>query len=229
MIIEVIAEQAADILEAEKMGADRIELVSAMKEGGLTPSYGTLKTVLEQATIPVQIMVRPHGYSFTYDETDWLTMKEDISVIKQLGGNRIVFGCITPEGKIDEELLTKVIEHVPDFDISFHRAFDEVSSQTEAYKVLCKYKKHVKRILTSGGKPTASEGANNLRKLVELSKEMDGPDILPGSGVTPKNIATLHEQIGANQYHIGSGVRMEKDFSQGFDQEKMNQTIQVLK
>lgn len=118
--IEVITMNVRDTLQAEELGVDRVELVSAMKEGGLTPSYGTIKNVLAHAEIPVQIMVRPHSYSFVYDQNDWNTIKEDILVINSLGGNRIVFGCITPTGAIDESLLLKVIELVPDLDITFH-------------------------------------------------------------------------------------------------------------
>lgn len=222
MKIEVITTSLTDTLQAEKLGIDRVELVSAMKEGGLTPSYGTIKTVLESVTIPVQIMVRPHSFGFVYNESDWQTMKEDISMIKQLGGNRIVFGCITNEGEVDEELLTKVINHAPDLDITFHRAFDSALSQIDAYKTLVKYKKNVKRILTSGGKPTAGEGATTLKELVALSKEMDGPSILVGSGVTPDNIGELVGYIQANEYHVGSGARINGDFSQPLDQHKVD-------
>ncbi|KIO69013.1 hypothetical protein B4064_1451 [Caldibacillus thermoamylovorans] len=223
--IEVITMNVRDTLQAEELGVDRVELVSAMKEGGLTPSYGTIKNVLAHAEIPVQIMVRPHSYSFVYDQNDWNTIKEDILVINSLGGNRIVFGCITPTGAIDESLLLKVIELVPDLDITFHRAFDSVSSQIEAYKILSKYKKNVKRVLTSGGRPTAFEGSNMLKKLVTLSQEINGPEILVGAGVTPDNIADLDAQIHANEYHIGSGVRVNGDFSQPIDKNK----IQFLK
>ncbi|MDY0407512.1 copper homeostasis protein CutC [Paracerasibacillus soli] len=148
MKIEVITLNAADTLQAQEFGADRVELVSAMNEGGLTPSYGTLKNVLQSVTIPVQVMVRPHSFGFVYDEKDWNTIKEDISIIQELGGNRIVFGAVTKDGEIDEQLLEKVIHHAPNIDISFHRAFDQVKSQTNAYKVLTKYKDNVKRILT---------------------------------------------------------------------------------
>lgn len=223
MNIEVITINKEDTLQAEQLGADRVELVSAMQEGGLTPSYGTIKNVLKGVTIPVQIMVRPHSFSFVYDEKDWETIREDISAINDLGGKRIVFGAISESGKIDEQLLNKVIEHAPDFDITFHRAFDHVSSQIEAYKILNKYKNNVKRILTSGGKDKAENALPELRELVELSQELNGPSILVGSGVSPENLPHLHEKIGAREYHIGSGVRVDGDFSKGLSKKKMKQ------
>jgi|SRR5699024_9888963 len=223
MKIEVITLNKEDTMQAEQLGADRVELVSAMEEGGLTPSYGTIKTVLSNTSIPAQIMVRPHSFSFVYDEKDWEIIKEDISTIINLGGNRIVFGAITKEGDIDEGLLTKVIDHAPELDITFHRAFDHATSQIDAYKVLTKYKSNIKRILTSGGEDNAPNAIPQLQKLVDLSKELNGPTILVGSGVTPENINFLHEKIKASEYHIGSGIRMEGAFFQGLSEEKMKQ------
>lgn len=229
MKIEVIALNETDVLQAQQLGADRVELVSAMSEGGITPSYGTIKRVLEKATIPVQIMVRPHNFGFVYSKTDWLTMKEDISIIRELGGNRIVIGAITENGDIDERFLDKVIEHAPDFNIIFHRAFDRVRSPLSAYRILSKYKAHIKRVLTSGGAPTALEGVETLKKLVELSRELEGPKILVGSGVNPDNLANLHETIGASEYHFGSGCRKNGDFSQPIDEVKMAKISSILK
>lgn len=228
MNIEVITLNAEDTKQAAELGADRVELVSAMQEGGLTPSYGTIKNVLSTATIPVQIMIRPHSYGFVYNKTDWLTMKEDLSAIRTLGGNRIVFGCITEDGQIDERLLNNVLEHVPDFDITFHRAFDSLQSQLDGYRTLAKYKNHVKRILTSGGKPKAQGAIEELRKLISLSYELDGPTILAGSGISPDNIGTIHQQIAATEYHIGSGVRIDGDFSKRLDCNKMDQVKRAL-
>jgi len=226
--IEVITLNKEDTLQAEKLGADRVELVSAMLEGGLTPSYGTIKNVLNNVSIPVQIMVRPHSYGFVYDEKDSETIKEDITAIKELGGNRIVFGAITDNGEVDEKLLNKVIEHAPDLDITFHRAFDHVTSQVEAYRVLNKYKHNVKRILTSGGKDKAENASNELRELVELYKKLNGPSILVGSGVSPDNIAHLHKQIGASEYHIGSGVRTNRDMNNSLSSEEMAKVLSVF-
>lgn len=224
MTLEAITLNAADTKQAEQLGIDRVELVSAMAEGGLTPSYGVIKTVLETTSIPAQIMVRPHSFGFIYNETDWETIKEDLSVIQSLGGNRIVIGAITADLQVDEAFVDRVITHVPDFDITFHRAFDEVSSQLDAYHVLAKYRGHIKRILTSGGKAKAHQATDELQRLVALSHELDGPEILVGSGVTPDNIGDLHQKIGASQYHIGSGFRLHGSFENGLDEAKVAKT-----
>lgn len=70
VLIEVIVQNDEEAIEAEKLGADRLELVAAIQEGGLTPSYGTIKQVLHSVRIPVSIMIRPHSYHYVYNQTD---------------------------------------------------------------------------------------------------------------------------------------------------------------
>lgn len=144
MLVDVITQNVEDTLQAQRLGADWVELVSARSEGGLTPSYGTVKRVLREVSIPLQIMVRPHNYGFVYSKKDWLTMEEDISIIRELGGDRIVIGAITNDGEIDKAFLEKVIKHAPDFDITFHRAFDRVRCPVPSYQTLSKYNNHIK-------------------------------------------------------------------------------------
>ena len=65
-LLEIIAETIEDAKAIEKGGADRIELVSALALGGLTPSVGLVKRVLETVHLPVNIMIRPHDHGFFY-------------------------------------------------------------------------------------------------------------------------------------------------------------------
>src|SRR5699024_116169 len=150
MVLEVITLTEEDTLEAEQFGADRVELVREMAEGGLSPSEKVIKHVLSKAHIPAQIMVRPHSRGFVYDEADWQAMKKTIETIRTYGGRRIVIGAITEDQTIDTAFLDRLMTIAADFDITFHRAFDELTDQIAAYKILAQYK-NIKRILTSGG------------------------------------------------------------------------------
>ncbi|MUV38634.1 Copper homeostasis protein cutC like protein [Lentibacillus sp. JNUCC-1] len=228
MNIEVITLNKQDTAQAAQLGASRVELVSAMEAGGLTPSYGTLKRILPGAPLPVHVMVRPHAYGFVYDDEDAEAIAEDVQMIQQLGGTHIVFGCLTEAGKIDESLLSRVIELAPDMDITFHRAFDQTDDLTEAYHTLVKYTPHVSRILTSGGKDKSTEAANELKQLVALSEATGGPRIMPGSGINTDNLAELHKQVGAQDYHIGSGVRTSGAFNHPLDPALMDQVKTIL-
>lgn len=195
MLLEVIVENAEDALEAEKLGADRLELISAMSEGGLTPSYGTIKNVLESVSIPVCIMVRPHSYYYDYIDGDVEIIREDIKKILDLGGTRIVFGALNKDNTINQQVLEEIIQISSRLEITFHRAFDETPSQTEAYQLLTEYKESVKQILTSGGEDTCKKGIDKLQTLVVLSKRLDGPKIMPGSSLSLDNIQEYMQRL----------------------------------
>ncbi len=229
LITEVIVQNAEEARQAEYLGADRLELVSAISVGGLTPSYGTIKQVLQSVKIPVQVMIRPHSYHFHYNDADLAIILEDIKGVLSLGSNRIVFGGLNKDNTIDERALTEIIKLESEVDITFHRAFDKVMAQEAAYHTLLDYKQQVKRILTSGGEVDCEAGKHHLKKLVNLSVRTNGPEILPGSGLGPANIEMIHSVVSATQYHFGKGLRKEKNFAEGFDPEAFSRVKKFLK
>ncbi|WP_413374819.1 copper homeostasis protein CutC [Alkalihalobacillus sp. 1P02AB] len=229
MQIEVIVQNDQEAKQAEQFGATRLELVSAISEGGLTPSYGSIKRVLNAVTIPVQVMIRPHAYHFNYSDTDRKIILEDIQALLNLGGKRIVFGALKDDKTIDIAFLKEIIALSSDLDITFHRAFDEVRNQQTAYETLANYSKQVKRILTSGGKVNCEEGKLQLQALVKQSVTTDGPAIMPGAGLSSANIQELHQMIGAKQYHFGKAMRLNQSFAEGFNKQAFEQVLTSLK
>ncbi len=55
-ILEISVETVEAALAAERGGADRIELCSALSLGGVTPGAGLVSTVQEQILIPIVVM-----------------------------------------------------------------------------------------------------------------------------------------------------------------------------
>lgn len=205
MILEVIATTLQDALTAEECGADRIELITAVTEGGLTPSIGLIERVTERVHIPVNVMLRPHSRSFIMDDEDLETMLADISRIKTTGAAGLVLGPLTSEGTIDEPMLKKLLAEAGSLDITYHRAFDEVSDQLAAYEVLRAYPQ-ISRILTSGGTSPAPQSVPQIKQLVKCS-QMGGPRILAGYGLTPEGILSFVGETGVSEVHFGSSIR----------------------
>lgn len=227
-MIECIVENKEDAIHAEKIGVNRLELVSAISVGGLTPSYGTIKNVLRSVEIPVQVMVRPHPYGFIYDTYDKEVMEEEIAMMAELGHQRIVIGALLENQKIDTDFFDRLFEKFPSLDVTFHRAFDEVNDQIEAYQTLTFYNRNVKRILTSGRKSSCSEGVRNLYSLVQLQQETNGPEILPGSGLNVENLQEIHETVQAKEYHFGRGVRINQSMEKGFNKKAIAEIKRIL-
>ena len=51
-LLEICCYSVECAVTAQRQGADRIELCAAPKEGGLTPSFGVLKSARQAISIP---------------------------------------------------------------------------------------------------------------------------------------------------------------------------------
>ncbi|MBC6181471.1 copper homeostasis protein CutC [Listeria welshimeri] len=222
-MLEVIVQNPRDAYLAEQYGANRMEVVSAISEGGLTPSFGAIKEIVRVSNLPAMMMIRPHSFSFVYDESARIVMERDIAFAKEVGVQGIVYGGITEDGNIDRALLEKVIDWKGDLDLTFHRALEATKDIEASYKVLREYGKDINQLLTSGGTRSALDSLPRLKRWIQDSKENpDSFQILVGSGVKPENIATFQATLNHTDYHMGSAAREASDFSKDILKEKID-------
>ncbi|EPD6605849.1 copper homeostasis protein CutC [Listeria monocytogenes] len=222
-MLEVIVQNPRDAYLAEKYGANRMEVVSAISEGGLTPSYGAIKEIVRASKLPAMMMIRPHSFSFVYDEAAKIVMERDIELAKEVGVQGIVYGGITENGAIDQALLEKVIEWKGDLDLTFHRALEATKDIEASYQVLRTYGKDINQLLTSGGTANALDSLPRLKCWIQDSEaQPDSFQVLVGSGVKPENIATFQATLNHSDYHVGSAAREANDFSKDILKEKID-------
>ncbi|HBI5791747.1 TPA: copper homeostasis protein CutC [Listeria monocytogenes] len=222
-MLEVIVQNPRDAYLAEKYGANRMEVVSAISEGGLTPSYGAIKEIVRTSKLPAMMMIRPHSFSFVYDEAAKIVMERDIELAKEVGVQGIVYGGITENGAIDQALLEKVIEWKGDLDLTFHRALEATKDIEASYQVLRTYGKDINQLLTSGGTANALDSLPRLKRWIQDSEaQPDSFQVLVGSGVKPENIATFQATLNHSDYHVGSAAREANDFSKDILKEKID-------
>ncbi|MBC1589830.1 copper homeostasis protein CutC [Listeria welshimeri] len=222
-MLEVIVQNPRDAYLAEQYGANRMEVVSAISEGGLTTSFGAIKEIVRVSNLPAMMMIRPHSFSFVYDESARIVMERDIAFAKEVGVQGIVYGGITEDGNIDRALLEKVIDWKGDLDLTFHRALEATKDIEASYKVLREYGKDINQLLTSGGTRSALDSLPRLKRWIQDSKENpDSFQILVGSGVKPENIATFQATLNHTDYHVGSAAREASDFSKDILKEKID-------
>ena len=186
-------------LTAQRAGADRIELCSAPKEGGLTPSAGVLRQVKQQISIPVHPIIRPRGGDFCYTEGEFDSMLADITFVRELGFPGLVIGILNEEGEVDKPRMKQVMDACEGMAVTFHRAFDMCRSPLQALDVLREL--GVARVLTSGQQPTAEQGIALLR---ELKQQSGTPIIMAGAGVRLANIPLFLQQ-GVEELHSSAG------------------------
>lgn len=212
MKLEICANSYQSALNAQKAGADRIELCSELSVGGITPSYAILKKVSEEITIPVNVLIRPRSGDFCYSDDEFSVMKENIKRCKKLGFNGIVSGVLNTDNSIDTERTKELIALSKPLSFTFHRAFDCVENPQESLQQLIDLK--VDRILTSGQKLKAENGIYLLIELQQLAK--DKLIILPGSGIKAKN-ARIFKVAKFKEIHTSASKIINKEKQIFFD------------
>ena len=205
VLLEVIATTVADARLAAQAGADRLELVTAMGEGGLTPSVGLIEAVVAAVDIPVNVIVRPHSRSFVFDADDDAVMLRDVHAVAAAGANGVVIGMLTPDGAIDREALARAVDAADGLAITFHRAFDETRDLREALDLLLGFDA-VTSVLTSGGKPSVLQSEETVRALVRQAAGSHCT-VLAGAGLTVDTVAGFVQATQVKAVHFGSGVR----------------------
>lgn len=201
-IIEICCNSLTSALNAQKAGADRIELCANLDIGGTTPSYGTLKLVREKLTIPINVLIRPRGGDFLYNKNEIEEIFEDIKICKSLGVNGIVCGFLDKDGNIDISLTKKAVNASKPLSFTFHRAFDLSKDYINSLEdiILC----GADRILTSGLANKVTSGIEIIKDLVE--KANNRIIIMPGSGINSNNIKEISEYTKVNEIHM-SGTK----------------------
>jgi copper homeostasis protein len=201
MLLEICANSYQSAINAEKAGADRIELCSELSVGGITPSYGVLKKVTNELIIPVHVLIRPRSGDFTYSDEEFDIMKQNIQLCKELGAAGIVSGVLHKDSTIDYERTQELIELSKPLHFAFHRAFDCVPNPKESLQKLIDL--GVETILTSGQQPKAELGITLLQELQEIAG--DKLTILAGGGVNPNNVQ-LFKKVELKAVHASASI-----------------------
>lgn len=195
-IFEACVGNYEEAISAAKRGADRIELCDNLMEGGMTPSYGTIRKTLEKLDIPIMVIIRPRGGNFTYIKDEIEIMKYDIQMCKDLGVHGVVIGAIK-ESKIDKDIIKELISLAKPLSITFHMAFDEIEDKYTAIDELVDLK--IDRILTKGGAEDAISGKDTIIELINYANGRIS--IMPGKGVNTDNRDFLLAYTGATEIH----------------------------
>lgn len=199
MKVEICANSYESAINAEKAGADRMELCTELAVGGITPSYGLIKKVIEDISIPVNVLIRPRSGDFSYSDAEFDIMKRDILFCKEHGCNGIVSGVMKIDNTIDLLRTKELIKFCKPLSFTFHRAFDWVENPQKAIEKLVDL--GVQRVLTSGQEISAVSGLKLLKMLHQQCG--DRLIILPGGGINEENIVQF-KNAGFKEIHFSA-------------------------
>ncbi|HEY4161971.1 MAG TPA: copper homeostasis protein CutC [Dongiaceae bacterium] len=199
-IFEICVEGIDGVVAAQEGGGDRVELCASLLEGGITPSFGTIRAALKLCHLPIHVILRPRGGDFLYSDAEFATMLDDAAAITKLGAAGIVIGTLTEDGRIDETRMQALIEAAQPLSVTCHRAFDMTRDPTEALEALIRCGVH--RVLTSGQCATALEAIPVLRR---LNEQAGSRTIVMGCGeLGPDSIAQVRRETGLTEFHFAA-------------------------
>lgn len=199
VIVEVASNSVQSAIAAQKGGASRIELCGNLSEGGTTPAKSQIELTRQYVDIDLNVIIRPRGGDFFYDDLDFISMKKDIELCGQLKCDGVVLGILDAKGSVDMKRNAELISIAKKYGLSvtFHRAFDRVADLSVALEDVIKL--GCDRILTSGGLVNAYDGREVIRDLIVQAK--DRIVIMPGAGVKEDNVAELVKITKAKEVH----------------------------
>ena len=218
--LEICCYNYQSCIIAAQAGANRIELCADAAEGGTTPGFGTIKRVKEKVGIEVYPIIRPRGGDFFYNEEEFIMMKSEILLCKELGCEGVVIGMLKQDGSIDKEHCKQLGALAYPMGVTFHRAFDRALNPFEALEDIIQIK--CERILTSGHKPVVLEGAALLDELIRQANHRI--IIMPGSGIRAANIIEVAKKTGAMEFHSSAKIKINSDML--FVNAGMQETLQ---
>jgi len=198
ILVEICCGSLDDAIEAERGGADRVELCSALFLGGLTPSIGTIVEAKKRLKIPIVVMIRPRGGGFCYSEAEMAAMERDTIAAVEQGADGIVFGILNPDGSLDEERCRRIRKLIGNRQAVFHRAFDVTPDPLRSLDQLVEM--GFTRLLTSGQEDSVPEGVPLIKRLVDYAH--DRIEVLPGGGIKLHTLRTVVEATGCKQVHL---------------------------
>lgn len=206
IILEVCCGSADDVIQAHKAGAGRVELNSDLFHGGLTPTVGELIVAKRETGMKIMTMVRPREGGFCYTDAEFATAIEDAKQLLANGSDGLVFGFLHQDGTLDLERTKTLAKLAQDAgkETVFHRAIDVVPDWRPVLDALADM--GITRVLTSGQEPDVSLGTDTVREMIEYAAGRI--QILPGAGITARNMDRVIAETGCTQIHLAAHRQM---------------------
>ena len=207
-ILEVCVDSLTSARAAIAGGADRIELCAALAVGGLTPYGELLRQIRAESRIPVRCLMRPRGGDFLYEKEEIFMMADQIEDLRKLGADGFVIGCLTPEGRLDENAMAPLLKAAEGTGLTLHRCIDVSRDPAETY--LAAKELGIDTVLTSGAAGNCTLGMETIGKLLKLRDAQDGPEVLIGGGVKASVISAFKASFPeARAFHMSGKIEVE--------------------
>lgn len=205
LVIEVCANGLDSARNAQRAGANRIELCDFLEAGGITPTSDMISVVKERMVLPIHVLIRPRPGNFIYSVSEFKKMRHDVMLCREFGLAGVVLGLLDEEDQVNVQRCRELVKLAQPMSVTFHRAFDKVKDPMKAMEQLIDL--GFQRILTSGQKENALEGSALIAALIHRANGQIS--IMPGGGITEENISEIVAATGAHEFHFSAKVKTE--------------------
>lgn len=205
--VEICVDSIESAIIAQESGADRIELCDNLLEGGTTPGPGKIYSARSNLDIAFNVLIRPRGSDFLYTDTEFDIMRRDIEICGEAGADGVILGILLRDGNIDTDRTARLVELASPMKVTFHRAFDLCLDPEKGLEDIIST--GAVRLLTSGQKNKAAEGAQLIASLAELAGQRI--IIMPGGGINETNIAEIARTTKAREFHLTGRKTVKSD------------------
>ena len=134
-------------------------------------------------------------------------MRRDVALARAHGASGVVFGVLTGAGEIDVQRTRSLVADAAPLEAACHRAFDvsPIVRRRSTPSADC----GIRRVLTSGGARSASEGAEAIASLVRRSAGR--VRILAGGSIRAANVAEVVRGTGVPRCTGARSVRRDDE------------------
>ena len=205
-LLEVIVQSVADARAAARAGANRLEVVRRIQDGGLTPPIALVRAIAAEVSLPLRVMVRENA-GYTTSPVELPALQRAAAAFAELQVDGLVVG-FAADGEIELEPVSHVMDAAPGIHVTFHRAFDELRDPLAAIDTLARVA-GIDRILTSGGKGPSTIRCQRLRAYQERAGAR--LTIIAGGGIDADMLASLVRTGVVGEVHVGRTAREGHD------------------
>jgi len=204
-ILEVIACSLADAIEAEQGGAGRLEIVSELRCGGLTPPFDLVGEIRQRVDIPLRVMLRENDGFGVSDESEIDRLCAAAERFAALEVDGFVLGFLK-DGEVDVALTQRVLAQAPDTRATFHHAFEAARDKSSALSAI-KRLPQVDRVLSHGG----TDGFHSRVQRLGQYQRMSAPEliIVAGGGINDNAISQISRETSIREFHVGRAARSQ--------------------
>jgi copper homeostasis protein len=206
ILLEVIVQTVADARAAARGGADRLEVVRAIHDGGLTPDLAVVRQIAAEVSLPLRVMVRENsGYST--DARERPALRRAAAAFAEAGVDGLVLG-FAHAGELELDPVAHVLEAAPRVHVTWHRAFDQLRDPLGAIEALAGVAP-IDRILTSGGEGTVARRCERLR--ARQARAGARLTIIAGGGIDFEMLSAIVKTGSIREAHVGRAARKNQD------------------